>query len=72
MTVSSEERQILDFLEANPEAYFSMIEICRKAGSARQFREDRRWAVPFILRLRDSDLIEDDGQGHYRCKRRRD
>ena len=72
MTNSAEEKQILDFLEANPETYFSMMEISRKAGDARQYREDRRWAVPFILRLRDSKLIEDDGQGHYRCKRRQD
>ena len=72
MIVSAEEKQILDFLETNPEAYFSAMEICRKAGDPRQYRENQRWAIPFILRLRDGDLLEDDGQGHYRCKQRRD
>ena len=65
MSHSAEEKLVLDFLATNPKASFSAIEICRKAGTKRQFHEDPRWALRPLLHLRDRGLVEDDGGGHY-------
>lgn len=65
MSHSEEEALILNFLKVNPKAGFSAVEICRKAGTRRQFLEDPRWALRPLLHLRDKGLVEDDGGGHY-------
>jgi hypothetical protein len=66
MSASYEERQVLDFFEKNPDASYSAVEVCRKAGTKRQFQENPRWAIPILVRLREQGAIEDDGAGHYR------
>jgi hypothetical protein len=62
---SDEERLILDYMKSCGEAYLSPSEIARRAN-ARLFREDPRWALPFLQRLSDARLIESDPNGHYR------
>jgi len=68
MSHSEEEQLILDFLGANPKLWYSGIEICRKAGTKRLFHENPHWALRTLLHLRDRELVEDDGSGHYRVK----
>lgn len=70
MSDSAEEKQVLEFLKLNPKASFSAIEICRKAGTKRQFQEDPRWALRPLLHLRDKGIVEDDTGGHYRLAER--
>ena len=67
--MTSEEKQILDFLRQSPKAFFSSKEIARKAGTKRQFVEDPHWPKPYLSRLVEQRLLENDDTGHYRFKR---
>lgn len=66
MLICDEENLILALLKANPEAYYAAGEICRKAGNRKLVAKNPRWALPFLVTLRDKGLIEADPQGHYR------
>ena len=66
--MSSEELDILRYLKSMPKAFFSMREICRRAGGKRVYRENPSWARPHLPRLVEKGLIETDGSGHYRIK----
>ncbi len=66
MFICDEENQILHFLKSCPGTFFSGAEICRKAGSKKQFTADTRWALPFISSLADKRLIERNENGHCR------
>ena len=68
MLLCDEEIQILAFLKTSPENYFGAGEICRKAGTKKLLAKNPRWALPYLVTLRDKELLEADPQGHYRIK----
>ena len=68
MLICDEENMILAFLNCNPEAFYAGGEICRKAGNKKLSAKNPRWALPFLVSLRDKDLVEADTNGHYRVK----
>ena len=67
---SAEEQTVLDYLKSSPNAFFSVVEICRRAGDKEKWAQNRRWALPILGRLLDRGLVETDASGHYRLARR--
>jgi hypothetical protein len=66
MLICDEENQILALLNACPDRFFSPAEVCRKGGNRKLVAKDPRWALPFLVSLKDKDLVEADPNGHYR------
>jgi CheY-like chemotaxis protein len=66
--LDSDERDICGFLAACRDHLASAVEIARKAGGKRRFREDAKWAVRVLFRLVDKGVIEADAEGHYRLR----
>jgi hypothetical protein len=62
---SDEEILILNYVKAFPEAFLASAQIAKKAEPTR-FREDPRWALPALLKLSATGLLETDAAGHYR------
>ncbi len=68
MLLCDEELMILSFLKTNPEEFFSGGEVCRKAGNKKLAAKNPRWALTYLIALRDKGLVEADANGHYRVK----
>lgn len=57
---------ILRYLEQCGEAGASAREISRKASTKDAWKENERWAVPFLSSLKDKKAIETNLAGAYR------
>lgn len=68
MLLCDEEIMILAFLRPCPDAFFSGAEICRKAGNKKLSAKNPRWALPYLVALKEKDQVEADANGHYRIK----
>ena len=66
MWVSAEEQIILQYLAHCGETGASAREICRKASTKDRWKEDERWAMPFLSALKDKSLVETSPAGTYR------
>ena len=66
MLLSSDELEILEFLKSWNGEFISMLEICRRAGGRRKFKESPNWAIGLMGRLVDANLIQVNERGHYR------
>ena len=62
---SDEETLILNYVKSFPEAFLAPAQIAKKAEPT-LFREDPRWALPALLKLSGTGLLETDAAGHYR------
>ena len=65
-----EERAILIFLQGSPNVYAARREIARKALKRATFEENPHWADAPLSSLLESDLVEQNDNGHFRIKRR--
>ena len=66
MWVSAEEQVILQYLIHCGETGASAREICRKASTKDRWKENERWAMPFLASLKDKSLVETSPAGTYR------
>jgi hypothetical protein len=66
--LTTEEIEILHFLQSFPREFVSAKEISRRAGTKRRAREEPHWVRPFLTRLLHKELIETDDTGRYRCR----
>jgi hypothetical protein len=66
MWLSADEQIILQYLKCCGEVGASGREICRKSSTKDRWKEDERWAFPFITALKDKKLIENTPAGNYR------
>jgi hypothetical protein len=66
MWVSAEEQIVVQYLQHCGENGASAREICRKASTKDSWKENERWALPFISSLMDKKLIERSPAGAYR------
>jgi hypothetical protein len=64
--LSAEQQQVLTYLRSSPGAWFSAMEVSRRAGTRKQFEEEPRWAVNCLRYLLDMKLVERNGSGHYK------
>jgi hypothetical protein len=63
---SEDEQAVLKYLATAPKSFFSLGEICRKAGGKGKWEESPRWAITTLARLVVQKLVEQDPAGHYR------
>jgi len=66
MWLCEQEQIILRYLEHVDEAGASPREICRKAWTKDAWKDDERWAYPYLGSLKDKKLIETTPAGFYR------
>lgn len=66
MWLSEQEQIILHYLKPVGEAGASAREICRKASTKDAWKENERWAYPFLGSLKDKNQIETTPAGNYR------
>ena len=66
MWLCEQEQIILRYLKDLGEVGASAREICRKAWTKQAFKDDERWAYPFLTGLKEKKLIETSPAGSYR------
>ena len=66
MWLNADEQVIMKFLEQCGETGASAREICRKASTKDRWKEDERWAMPFLSSLKDKKLVDTNLAGAYR------
>ena len=66
--MSSDERDIFNYLQTWGGEFISPKEICRRAGSKRRYYEDPNWAMPLLQMMADRGILERDLPGRYRIK----
>ena len=59
---------ILQYLRADPEAYFSLKEICKHAVHKSVYEENPHWAIAPLSSLVGSGQVEKNDSGHYRLR----
>ena len=66
MWLCEQEQIILKYLKDMGEVGAGVREICRKAWTKDVWKENERWAYPFLSSLKDKKLIETTPAGNYR------
>jgi len=66
--MSTEEKEIHDFLKLYPHLFITVAEISRQAGNHRRYAEDRGWARPILRRMEHEGLVESNSVGEYRVR----
>jgi hypothetical protein len=66
--VSSDEREIFQFLKTWGVTFVGANEVCRRAGSKKKFHEDPHWAKPLLMNMVDRGILESDVSGRFRVK----
>ena len=65
MWLSADEQIILQYLTHCGPVGASAREICRKAATKDRFKEDERWAMPFLSALKDKSVLVTTASGAY-------
>lgn len=68
--MDADERDVYNYMKAHGRDFVSVREICRRAGGRRRFRFHSDWAQPVLFRMTERGILESDGGGRYRLKRR--
>lgn len=66
LILSADELEILEFLKTLNGKFVSMLEICRRAGGRKKYKEAPSWAQPLLSRLVEAKIIQVNERGHYR------
>ena len=66
--MSSDEREILQYLQTWDGVFVNAKEVCRRASTKKRFHEDPDWARPLLLAMVDNGLLEKDLNGRFRVK----
>jgi hypothetical protein len=66
--MSSDEREIFNYLQTWGGEFINAKEISRRAGTKKRFHEDPDWAKPILLTMVDNGLLEKDLNGRFRVK----
>lgn len=67
--MTSEERDIYQYLLSSPRAFFSAREIARRAAGKRRYQEEPNWAKPVLPGMVEKGLLERNEAGHFRVIR---
>jgi len=66
--MNADEVRIIGFLNEFPDEYVSVIDVSRKLGKGRRYKEDRTWALPIMRRMEMDGLLETNDAGDYRVR----
>ncbi len=64
--MEADESLICTYLKLYQGQFVSAAEICRRAGTRKQYQRDRHWALPILKRLVEKGILQSDSTGHYR------
>ena len=63
------EREIVYYLKASPQAFFSAREIARRAAGKKTYQESPNWVKAVLPRMVEKGMLGMDSAGHFRIKR---
>jgi hypothetical protein len=66
--MNADEVRIIGFLNEFPDEYVSVIDVSRKLGKGRRYKEDRTWAAPIMRRMEMDGLLETNNVGDFRVR----
>jgi hypothetical protein len=66
--MNADEVRIIGFLNEFPDEYVSVLDVSRKLGKGRRYKEDRTWAAPIMRRMEMDGLLETNDVGDYRVR----
>ena len=66
--MSSDEREIFNYLQTWGGEFINAKEVSRRAGTKQRFHEDPDWARPLLNGMVENGLLESDLHGRYRVK----
>jgi len=66
--MNADEVRIIGFLNEFPDEYVSVLDVSRKLGKGRRYKEDRTWALPIMRRMEMDGLLETNNVGDYRVR----
>ena len=66
--MNADEVRIIGFLNEFPDEYVSVLDVSRKLGEGRRYKEDRTWAAPIMRRMEMDGLLETNDVGDYRVR----
>jgi len=66
--MNADEVRIIGFLNEFPDEYVSVIDVSRKLGKGRRYKEDRTWALPIMRRMEMDGLLETNNVGDFRVR----
>ena len=66
--MNSDEIRIIEFLNDYPDEFVSVVDISKKLGKGRRFRDDRLWARPILQRMEMDGFLEVNEVGDYRVR----
>jgi hypothetical protein len=68
ISLSSDEQEIINYLNAYPGQFLPLTDISRRAGGRTKGRETPHWAKPLMSRLVEEGFLEVNEKGNYRVK----
>ena|SRR5688572_19793803 len=66
--MNADEVRIIGFLNEFPDEFVSVVDVSRKLGKGRRYKEDRTWAAPIMRRMEMDGLLETNNVGDYRVR----
>ena len=66
--MNADEVRIIGFLNEFPDEYVSVVDVSRKLGKGRRYKEDRTWAAPIMRRMEMDGLLETNIAGDFRVR----
>jgi hypothetical protein len=66
--MDSSEREIFYYLKTWGKEFVSAKEVCRRAGTKKQYNENNDWAKPILQSMTERGILESDALGRYRLK----
>ena len=72
MWLCEQEQIILKYLEHAGETGATVREVCRKAWTKDAWKDNERWAYPYLSSLKDKKLVVTTPAGNYRLPPRED
>ena len=66
--MTSDERDIFQFLKTWSSTFVNASEVSRRAGSKKRAHDEPNWAKPILMNMAERGILEADIQGRYRIK----
>ena len=66
--MTTDEIEIVAYLQQNPEGFFARKEIARRAKNREEYEANPHWAAAPLNSLVQQGVVEQNDSGHYRLK----
>jgi hypothetical protein len=66
--MNADEMRILEYLNESPSDFVSVVDVSKRLGKGRRFKDDKLWARPILRRLEMDGFLEVNDMGDYRIR----